>query len=46
MPKAVRAALAWCISTESGYGLLSSEEAAAYVEDMFELGGRGAEETW
>lgn len=44
MPKSVREALAWCIST-SGAGDLSSEEAEAYVEAMFEQ-GRGGEESW
>jgi hypothetical protein len=46
MPKSVRAAIAWCISLESGVGSLPINEAEAYVDDMFELGGRGAEETW
>jgi hypothetical protein len=44
MPKSVREALAWCISTE-GAGTLDSEEAVAYVEQMFEQ-GRGGEESW
>jgi hypothetical protein len=44
MPKEVRAAIAWCISSE-GAGTLSIEEAEAFVEEMFE-DGRGGEESW
>lgn len=44
MPKSVREALAWCISS-SGVGDLSTEEAEMFVEDMFEQ-GRGGEESW
>jgi hypothetical protein len=44
MPKLVREALAWCISTD-GAGDLDAEEASAYVEGMFNE-GRGGEESW
>ena len=44
MPRQVREAVAWCLSSE-GSGELSSEDAEAYVEDMFE-DGRGVEESW
>lgn len=46
MPKAVRAAVAWSISTGSGEGILAREEADKYVEDMFMSGTRGGEESW
>ena len=46
MPKAVRAAIAWSISTESGEGILDREAADRYVEDMFMSGKRGGEESW
>lgn len=44
MPKEVRAAIAWCLTTEAG-GILSQEGAEAFVEEMFE-DGRGGEESW
>ncbi|WWD21879.1 NADPH-dependent diflavin oxidoreductase 1 [Kwoniella shandongensis] len=44
MPREVREAIAWCISTE-GAGDLSEEESKAYVEKMFE-DKRGGEESW
>lgn len=44
MPREVRAAVAWCIST-AGAGTLSEEESEAYVETMFD-DGRGGEESW
>ena len=44
MPREVRAAIAWCISTE-GAGAFSMDEAEKYVEEMFES-GRGGEESW
>lgn len=44
MPKSVREALAWCISTE-GAGDMSVEAAEQYVEGMFDQ-GRGGEESW
>lgn len=44
MPRSVREALAWCISTE-GAGNMSAEEAEAYVDAMFD-GDRGGEESW
>lgn len=44
MPKSVREGLAWCIS-RSGAGDMSEEEAAEYVERMFDE-GRGGEESW
>ncbi|KAJ9101001.1 hypothetical protein QFC20_005285 [Naganishia adeliensis] len=46
MPKAVRAAVAWSISTESGEGELSREAADRSIEDMFMSGTRGGEESW
>jgi hypothetical protein len=46
MPKAVRAAVAWSISNESGEGELSREAADRYIEDMFMSGTRGGEESW
>lgn len=44
MPKEVRAAIAWCLTTE-GAGTMSLQEAEAFVEEMFE-DGRGGEESW
>lgn len=44
MPREVRAAIAWCIST-SGAGSMTEVEAEAYVEAMFD-DGRGGEESW
>lgn len=44
MPKEVRAAIAWCLTTE-GAGSMSQEDAEAFVEEMFE-DGRGGEESW
>nr|XP_018265994.1 NADPH-ferrihemoprotein reductase [Kwoniella dejecticola CBS 10117]OBR88152.1 NADPH-ferrihemoprotein reductase [Kwoniella dejecticola CBS 10117] len=44
MPREVREALAWCISTE-GAGTFSEEEAKEYIERMFEE-KRGGEESW
>lgn len=44
MPKEVRAAVAWCL-TSDGAGSMSSGQAEAYVERMFE-DGRGGEESW
>ncbi|CAK9784196.1 riboflavin synthase domain-like protein [Cutaneotrichosporon oleaginosum] len=44
MPRAVREAIAWCISSE-GAGTLSVTEAEAYVDAMFD-GDRGGEESW
>jgi hypothetical protein len=44
MPREVRAAVAWCIST-AGAGNMSEEESEAYVEAMFD-DGRGGEESW
>jgi hypothetical protein len=44
MPKEVRAAVAWCLSQE-GAGTMSTQEAEAFVEEMFE-DGRGGEESW
>lgn len=44
MPKAVREAMAWCISTEGG-GEMEEEEAVEWVGRMFEE-GRGGEESW
>jgi sulfite reductase alpha subunit-like flavoprotein len=44
MPREVREAVAWCISSE-GAGTFSAEEAEAFVESMFE-DGRGGEESW
>lgn len=38
--------MAWSISTESGEGELSREEADRYIEDMFMSGTRGGEESW
>ncbi len=46
MPKAVRAAIAWCLSEVSGVGSLKADEAVQYVEQMFESGNRGGEESW
>lgn len=44
MPREVREALAWCISSE-GAGDLDAEAAKAFIEDIFDS-GRGGEETW
>lgn len=44
MPREVREAIAWCISVD-GAGTLSSAEAEAYVDGMFD-GDRGGEESW
>ncbi|ORX36114.1 NADPH-ferrihemo protein reductase [Kockovaella imperatae] len=44
MPRQVREAVSWCLSTD-GAGKLSSGEATTYVEDMFE-DGHGMEESW
>jgi hypothetical protein len=44
MPKEVRAAVAWCLSSE-GEGQMTTQEAEEYVEAMFEE-GRGGEESW
>lgn len=44
MPREVREAVAWCISS-SGAGDMGDEEAKEYVERMFEE-GRGGEESW
>jgi sulfite reductase alpha subunit-like flavoprotein len=44
MPKEVRAAIAWCLTSE-GAGRLTMDEAEAFVEEMFE-DGRGGEESW
>ncbi|WVQ83849.1 NADPH-dependent diflavin oxidoreductase 1 [Cryptococcus sp. DSM 104549] len=44
MPREVREAIAWCISTE-GAGDMTKEESKAYVEQMFE-DKRGGEESW
>ncbi|WVR04245.1 NADPH-dependent diflavin oxidoreductase 1 [Kwoniella sp. DSM 27419] len=44
MPREVREAIAWCISSE-GAGELPEEEARLYVEQMFE-DKRGGEESW
>lgn len=44
MPREVREALAWCISSD-GAGDLDMEAAKAFVEDIFDS-GRGGEETW
>ncbi|ORY24115.1 putative NADPH-ferrihemo protein reductase [Naematelia encephala] len=44
MPREVREAIVWCISS-SASGDMTEEQAAAYVEDMFET-GRGGEESW
>jgi hypothetical protein len=44
MPKEVRAAIAWCLST-AGAGTMTTEAAEAFVEEMFE-DGRGGEESW
>ena len=44
MPKAVREAVAWCMSTEGG-GELGADQAEEWVGRMFEE-GRGGEESW
>lgn len=44
MPREVREALAWCISSH-GAGTMTLEEGKAYIEQMFES-GRGGEESW
>lgn len=46
MPKAVRSAVAWSISTDSGEGVLDRDAADKYVEEMFMSGKRGGEESW
>jgi hypothetical protein len=40
MPREVREAIAWCINKDG-----PSEDAKAYVDDMFDS-GRGGEESW
>ena len=48
MPKAVREAVAWCLTTKEeggGRGDLGEEEAGEWVGRMFEE-GRGGEESW
>lgn len=44
MPREVREALAWCVSTAGG-GDMDPDAAAAYVDAMFD-GERGQEESW
>ncbi|WOO77724.1 NADPH-dependent diflavin oxidoreductase 1 [Vanrija pseudolonga] len=44
MPREVREALAWCISTD-GAGSLEPEAATEYIAEMFDS-GRGGEESW
>lgn len=44
MPRAVREAIAWCISSD-GAGTLTATEAEEYVDAMFD-GDRGGEESW
>lgn len=44
MPREVREAIAWCISSD-GAGSMSAAEAEAYVDEMLD-GDRGGEESW
>lgn len=44
MPREVREALAWCISTD-GAGSLEPDAATEYIAEMFDS-GRGGEESW
>jgi hypothetical protein len=46
MPKAVRKAVAESIVGCSDAGIVDMEDAERYVEDMFESGKRGGEESW
>ena len=46
MPKAVRKAIADSIEGMQDMGINSAEDAQRYVEDMFESGKRGGEESW
>lgn len=46
MPKAVRRAVAESISASPELGIDTLEDAERYVEEMFESGSRGGEESW
>lgn len=46
MPKAVRKAIAETIQDMQELGITCLEDAQRYVEDMFESGKRGGEESW
>jgi hypothetical protein len=46
MPKAVRKAIAEAIEDMQDMGITCVEDAQRYVEDMFESGKRGGEESW
>lgn len=46
MPKSVRKAVAECIADATDLGIHGLEQAEQYVQDMFDSGKRGGEESW